>query len=466
MKIFLHVVVSALCAVTLCGTALAYDSSELQAAEALFNLGLMKGNSASFSPESMNLDSVATRAELAVTVTRMLGRENKALYQNNTHPFADVPDWANAHVGWLYENYLVNGVSDTLFGSEEPASVKQFCAMLSRVLGYSEAEGDFSYDDAVKFAVSLGFADSDTDENGALLRGAMAKMCFDALHVPKKLSVYTLAKNLAEQKVLSQEALQANSLGTAGDTQGSLERYFASTKETLGEIYLSRDNSRIYVHFVTPVTEYGLRVFYTSDACPTVTELPLNGETRGFQKGKISYPNGSVEGFVDQLELYGLSGDTGLRFTIVRATSEEKSFKMTGRSAFFSASPESFVNAETVLEKTFEDVPNTLGELRVVRDDARVFVNFAAPVEEYGLHVYYISDTHPVLSELPLNGTQKGFFKGQISYTSDSAAGFLDNLELYRLPIHENGLRVIVIKGSSEGELFTILGRSGSVPVK
>ena len=103
-------------------------------AKVLFDLGLLKGTQTEFSIESLELDRNATRAEICTTIVRMLGKEEKSHYQQNPHPFNDVPDWASDYVGWLYENYLVNGVSDTYFGAEDIATVQQFSTMLLMTL--------------------------------------------------------------------------------------------------------------------------------------------------------------------------------------------------------------------------------------------------------------------------------------------------------------------------------------------
>ena len=69
----------------------AASDDAISAAKDLFDAGLMKGNTGTFSVEALELDRPATRAEIAVTITRLLGKETKALYQKNPHPFTDVP---------------------------------------------------------------------------------------------------------------------------------------------------------------------------------------------------------------------------------------------------------------------------------------------------------------------------------------------------------------------------------------
>jgi len=143
-------------ALFLCCSTVSAQSPDLAAAKTLYDLGLLKGSKDEFSADAMELNRTATRAELSVTVTRMLGKDEKARYQQNAHPFTDVPAWASDYVGWLYENYLVNGNSDTYFGAEETASVQQFCAMMLRVLGYTYVP-QYDKDDYLRFLETVKF---------------------------------------------------------------------------------------------------------------------------------------------------------------------------------------------------------------------------------------------------------------------------------------------------------------------
>ena len=70
-KYFKKFIVAVCSAALLCMPAAnAYDNESLAAAKTLFDIGLMSGSSETFSAESMDLDSFATRAQLAVVITR------------------------------------------------------------------------------------------------------------------------------------------------------------------------------------------------------------------------------------------------------------------------------------------------------------------------------------------------------------------------------------------------------------
>jgi len=104
-----------------------------------------------------NFDSMPTRAEAAVILVKLLGKESEAIEMNYTHPFTDVPEWADPYVGYLYENNITNGIGDNKFGSDDLCDINMFCVFLLRALGFTEDNGDFTYDNAVDFAANLVF---------------------------------------------------------------------------------------------------------------------------------------------------------------------------------------------------------------------------------------------------------------------------------------------------------------------
>lgn len=108
-------------------------------AERLSQLGLFTGGSSGF-----ELDRKPTRTEAAVMLVRMIGKEYEVESGYYSHPFTDVPAWADHYVGYLYENNLTNGISADLFGSKQFISLNQYMTFVLRALGYSDAEGDFT----------------------------------------------------------------------------------------------------------------------------------------------------------------------------------------------------------------------------------------------------------------------------------------------------------------------------------
>lgn len=135
-------------------------------AQLLYDLGLFRGTENGF-----ELEKPMTRAEAAAMLTRLLGAEQEALRGTWTHPFADVPQWADPYVGWLYESGLTKGISATTYGAEQNVTCGQYCTFLARastdddsyawLLRYGENEEErcdaagFVRGDAVSLSVRL-----------------------------------------------------------------------------------------------------------------------------------------------------------------------------------------------------------------------------------------------------------------------------------------------------------------------
>ncbi len=102
-------------------------------AEMLKKLGLFIGTGKGF-----ELERTMTRCEAAVMVVRFLGMEQTVQSGIFTHPFTDVPQWADPYVGWLYQNGVTKGVSDTLYGSAQEVTYWQYATLLSRAIANSD----------------------------------------------------------------------------------------------------------------------------------------------------------------------------------------------------------------------------------------------------------------------------------------------------------------------------------------
>lgn len=106
-------------------------------AQMLYDLGLFRGTENGF-----ELEKPMTRAQAAAMLTRFLGAEETALAGEWSHPFADVPEWADPYVGYLYENGLTKGVSATAYGAQENVTCGQYCTFLARA---SRGEDNYNF---------------------------------------------------------------------------------------------------------------------------------------------------------------------------------------------------------------------------------------------------------------------------------------------------------------------------------
>ncbi|MGN1008771.1 MAG: S-layer homology domain-containing protein, partial [Butyricicoccus sp.] len=152
-------------------------------ADALNQMGLFSGTDKGY-----ELDREPTRAEAAVMLVRLLGGEKEATAKNYTTPFTDVPSWAAPYVGWLYENGLTAGATETTFGTTGKCTAQMYSTFLLRSLGYQDtgASPDFQYANAIQFAEEKGVADYANCDTDNFLRDNVVAMSYTALATQPK----------------------------------------------------------------------------------------------------------------------------------------------------------------------------------------------------------------------------------------------------------------------------------------
>ena len=197
-----------LCAVLLAVSAGAADltKAEAKAAE-LKGLGLFRG----VSDTDFDLNREPTRVEALVMLIRTLGEEQAALGGTFTHPFTDVPQWANNYVGYAYQKGLTNGVSATEFGSGN-ASAAMYVTFMLRALGYSDAAGDFKWDNPFDLARKAGIVTSEVDLS-KFLRADVVEVSYAALSAKLKDGSKTLSERLIAAGVFPADKLKTAGLG-------------------------------------------------------------------------------------------------------------------------------------------------------------------------------------------------------------------------------------------------------------
>jgi hypothetical protein len=173
---------------------------ETRLAETLKALGLFRG----VSDTDFALERPLSRVESVVMLIRLLGREEEALAQQNTHPFTDVPKWADAQIGYAYRNGLANGVSETEFGIGE-AGAATYLTLVLRALGYSDRNSeDFSWADPFPLAREAGIL-PELVNTTEFLRGDVVTVSYAALAARCKDSDETLSDRLIASGVFSRE---------------------------------------------------------------------------------------------------------------------------------------------------------------------------------------------------------------------------------------------------------------------
>jgi hypothetical protein len=164
----------------------------------LQELGLFRGSDKGF-----ELDRAPTRTEAAVMLVRLLGKEDEALARREAHPFNDVPAWATPYIAYMYANELTRGVSETAFGTG-PCDARMYASFALRALGYDDAKGDFSYEDALSFACEVDMLSEENLERleggATFLRGDLAVLSLWALFTELKGDeLYLIDRLVSEQ---------------------------------------------------------------------------------------------------------------------------------------------------------------------------------------------------------------------------------------------------------------------------
>ena len=142
--------------------------SEYAGARGLYTLGLAQGYDTTGS--NFGLTDSLTRIQAVVQVIRYLGVEEEVLAGTYTIPFTDVPAWAQKYVGYAYENGITSGRTATVFDPDGAVDETQFLTFMLRAVGYSDADGDFVWNDPYALAVRIGMT-ADTSAGATFTRG-------------------------------------------------------------------------------------------------------------------------------------------------------------------------------------------------------------------------------------------------------------------------------------------------------
>lgn len=341
-RFFRLITILTLCAFcATCALGAGSDSVSVSRADKLYSLHLFRGagTNADGSPV-YNLDQTPTRLQGIIMMIRFLGEENAALASALASPFTDVSGEAESYVSYAYNRGLTNGTMDTTFTPGTPLSVNAYLAFLLRAMGYSEAEGDYTWDEILPFAVSLGLLTQDEAASmraNGLNRGGMVDLSYRALSCPVKGGEATLAQVLLEKGVFTaQEARNAGILSGADTASAQNPLSFASMPwESSSDAASSIDYQKKSVHTSEGlVTAHVLTVNTKNPKVRVKTALVDNqlGHTASFTKivqnsgGAVAVINGnffnsyskfqSPIGHVmsDGVFLYGNSGLSSIGF--------------------------------------------------------------------------------------------------------------------------------------------------------
>lgn len=180
-------------------TAIAASASDYTTqAASLKEMGLFIGTDKGY-----ELDRAPTRAEAAVMLVRLLGKESEVKAGTYSHPFKDVPAWVDNYVGYLYENGLTKGTTTTTFSPRVSCNSQMYTVFVLRVLGYTEENESFTYFEAQDFAQNMGLIDSSITSSNTFLRDDVVALSYSALFQKPANNSNTLLENLISQNAVT-----------------------------------------------------------------------------------------------------------------------------------------------------------------------------------------------------------------------------------------------------------------------
>ena len=271
---------SALCAVMLLICAVPMASAQTgdaaRRADALTVLHLLSED------PSRDLTKPATRAQAAVLLVRLAGGEKKPDTDGWFAGFRDVPDWARTAVNYANRRGWISGVSNVQFDPNGHLNADAWCAMLLRMLGYSDKTGDFEISDAAAFAWRIGLTGRQLI--GILSMGDLAESIYDALDFCYKETEATVLSRLMDLGVCTASAANALGLLNKDYTARQLaDRYLSAafqlslyeTEEQVHDEVSSADASGFFI------SADGLAVtnYHSIEDSIKATATLLNGET-------------------------------------------------------------------------------------------------------------------------------------------------------------------------------------------
>ena len=271
---------SALCAVMLliCTVpmASAQTGDAARRADALTVLHLLSED------PSRDLTKPATRAQAAVLLVRLAGGEKKPDTDGWFAGFRDVPDWARTAANYANRRGWISGVSNVQFDPNGHLNADAWCAMLLRMLGYSDKTGDFEISDAAAFAWRIGLTGRQLI--GILSMGDLAEAIYDALDFCYKGTETTVLSRLMDLGVCTASAANALGLLNKDYTARQLaDRYLSAafqlslyeTEEQVHDEVSSADASGFFI------SADGLAVtnYHSIEDSIKATATLLNGET-------------------------------------------------------------------------------------------------------------------------------------------------------------------------------------------
>lgn len=266
-------------------TASAFAANYTNCADSLHEMGLFQGTQNGY-----DLDRTPTRAEAAVMLVRLLGKEAEAKALTYTAPFTDLKGWEKPYVQYLYSNGLANGTNRTTFNPTGKCTAQMYATFLLRALGYSDT-ADFSYANAIETAREQGIYDTGIINVQNFLRDDAAAASYTVLSVSPKNSEGTLLDQLVSENAITE--------ADAKSYQNLFSTYAQYREATVGMDALLHYS--VNSEFASPatVTRDGRTVMQVQTSETTVFDREKN-ELLTDRKMTLSAPNTSDKQLLTQ----------------------------------------------------------------------------------------------------------------------------------------------------------------------
>jgi len=132
--------------------------------------------------KGMELDRTPTRIESLIMIIRLSGEEYLLDgYLKDSHPFTDIPNWAEAYVCYGYREKIITGINPNEFSPNSPVTAAQFTTMILRFLGYDDQYGIYMWDDPWEISDFIGITKKDIRLSDKFTRADMAEICYRTL---------------------------------------------------------------------------------------------------------------------------------------------------------------------------------------------------------------------------------------------------------------------------------------------
>ncbi len=292
------------------------DLTEEEAALRLYYLGMISGTGVNANGGvEFALDRGLTRLEAAVFAVRLMGAEEEAEKAKHAHPYTDVPEWASAYIGYMYNRGLLNFIGDRQYRPNSAVTCNEFMSHVLHALGYRADEGDYSPITAASTARKAGICVTEEDE--ALTRGGACAAMYNALRTTLKDQKKVLSNKLVESgKITYEDAIFL----LWSENKAETETYMAAAG--YGKQWIIPDG---YYTIASAANGKNLNAVGSGNSAVTLNDAS-EGSVQSFRLERtergtyLIYAAASKSGFG---EVIGSGTEKGVKTSLVKATGKQ-----------------------------------------------------------------------------------------------------------------------------------------------